>query len=144
MRLTKFPALVGETMSTKLYLTIAAVLTVLYAIGFIILPGPTVVLFGGPPEPHVMLNLQFFGAALLALAVTEWFAKDFREPDAVRGVLIGAAVGDVAVGLVNVWGMIQGLVNALAWTSLIVIGLLLLGALYCLSTGSRAGARNLA
>src|SRR5229473_3271998 len=112
-------------MNAKVYLTISAVLSVLYAIGFILFPGPSVVLFGGPPEPHVMLNLQFFGAVLLALGVTDWFAKDFRESDAVRGVLIGAAVGDFAVGLVNVWGMIQGLVNALAWSSLIVACLLL-------------------
>src|SRR5260370_20746350 len=60
----------GETMNAKLYLTISAVLLVLYAIGFILFPGPSVVLFGGPPEPHVMLNLPFFGATLLALGLT--------------------------------------------------------------------------
>jgi chromate transport protein ChrA len=84
-----------------------------------------------------MLNFQYFGAALLALGVTDWFAKDFRDSDAVRGVLIGAAVADVAIGLVTIWGLMQGLANGLAWTSVIIAVLLLLGALYCLSTISR-------
>jgi hypothetical protein len=130
----------GGSMNAKLYLTISAVLSVLYAAAFILLPGPTVVLFGGPAEPHNMLNVQFFGAALLALAVTDWLAKDFRDSDAVRGVIIGAVVGDAAVCLVTLWGLIQGSLNALGWSSLMVAGLLLIGALYCLSTGSRGGA----
>jgi hypothetical protein len=131
-------------MNAKLYLTISAVLTVIYAAAFILLPGPSVALFGGPPEPHVMLNIQFFGTALLALGVTDWLAKDFRDSDAVRGVLIGAVVGDVAVGLLTIWGMIQGLPNGVAWSSLIVAGLLLLGALYCLWTISPVGAEKVA
>jgi hypothetical protein len=73
-------------MNAKLYLTIAAVLSVLYAAAFILLPKPSVVLFGGPPEPHVLLNVQFFGAALLALGAIFWLAKDFQESDAARGV----------------------------------------------------------
>jgi hypothetical protein len=125
-------------MDAKLYLTISAVLSVIYAAAFILLPGPSIVLFGGPAELHTMLNLQFFGAALLALAVTDWLARDFRDLDAVRGVLIGAAVGDAAVGLVTIWGLMQGSINALGWSSLLVAALLLVGAIYCLSNAQRA------
>jgi len=116
-------------MNAKLYLTISAVLSVLYAAAFILLPGPTAALFGGPAEPHSLLNLQFFGTALLALGATDWLAKDFRDSDAVRGVLIGAVVGDVAVGPLTIWGIVQGLINELGWSSRIVAGLLLLGAI---------------
>ena len=86
-------------MTVKLYLTITAILAVLYGLGFVLVPGSMVALYGGPPEPHVTLNIQFFGSALLALAVIAWFAKDFRDRDAARGVLIGIVVTDVVGGL---------------------------------------------
>jgi hypothetical protein len=124
-------------MNTKLYLTIAGIVAILYGIIFVLFPANVVVLYGGPPESHVILNVQFFGSALLALGVIMWFARDFRDWAAMRGVLIGAVVGDVAGVLVNILGTIQGTVNALGWSSTVVYVLLLLGALYCLFTGSR-------
>jgi hypothetical protein len=124
-------------MNAKLYLTIFAIIAVLYGIAFELIPESVAALYGAPPDPHVILNARFFGSTLLALSVIAWFAKDFRDRDAVRGVLIGAAVGDVVGGLVNIWATIQGLLNGLAWSSTILYVLLLLGALYCLSTGSK-------
>jgi len=93
-------------------------------------------LYGVPPEPHAILNLQFFGSALLAWGVITWFARDW-DWAAVRGVLIGGIVGDVVGGLLSVWAIVEGLVNAFGWTSVVIYVLLLLGGLYFLSTGSR-------
>jgi uncharacterized membrane protein YfcA len=87
-------------------------------------------------EPHAILNVQYFGSALLAWGVILWFARDL-DWAAVRGVLIGSVVGDAVGGLLSVWGISQGLVNAFGWTSVVIYVLLLLGALYFLSTGSR-------
>jgi hypothetical protein len=120
-------------MASRLYLTIAGVAAVVYGLGFVLIPAPLVALFGAPPQPYVLLNARLFGAVLLAVGVIEWFARDFREGDAVRGVLIGALIGDGLVGLINVWGTLDGLLNALAWTSTIVLALLLIGAGSCLA-----------
>ena len=124
-------------MSVKLYFTIASVVAVLYGLGFVLIPGSMVALYGGPMEPHVTLNVQFFGSALLALGVISWLAKDFREWDAVRGVLIGIVVTDIVGGLLSIWATITGVLNAFGWSSVIVYILLLLGALYFLWTGSQ-------
>jgi hypothetical protein len=124
-------------MTVKLYLTIASVVAVLYGLGFVLIPASMVALYGGPMEPHVILNVQFFGSALLALGVISWFAKDFREWDAVRGVLIGIVVTDIVGGLLSIWATITGVLNGLGWSSVIVYVLLLLGALYFLWIGSQ-------
>jgi uncharacterized membrane protein YfcA len=60
-----------------------------------------------------------------------------REWAAVRGVLIGAAIGDVVGGVINIWASTHGLFNSFGWSSVIVYALLLLGALYCLCTDKR-------
>ena len=122
-------------MSSKLYLTIAAVLAILYGIGFVLIPAKMGELYGVQPEPHAILNVQYFGSALLAWGVILWFARDL-DWAAVRGVLIGSVVGDAVGGLLSVWGISQGLVNAFGWTSVVIYVLLLLGALYFLKPAS--------
>jgi len=119
-------------MDSKLYLTIAAIVAILYGIGFVLIPGTLLPLYGVDPEAHAVLNIQFFGATLIAIGVIFWSAREFREWDAVRGVLIGAVVGDALGLVINVYGIMRGLVNAFGWSSTIVYVLLLLGALYCL------------
>jgi hypothetical protein len=90
-------------MSVKTFLTINGVLAALYGLVFVLMPANTVALYGVAPEPHVDLNLQFFGSALLAFGVVLWFAKDFRDLEAVRGVLIATVVADVVGLLLNLW-----------------------------------------
>ena len=125
-------------MTAKILLTISAVLAVLYGLAFVLMPTQMAAIYGGPPEPHVAVNLQFFGSALIAFGVVQWFAKDFRDWDAVRGVLIANVIGDVVGGGVNVLGTFQGLLNGMAWSSTLIYLLLLVGALYCLSAGPEA------
>ncbi len=122
-------------MSAKIFLTISAVLAILYGLGFVLIPASSLAVYGVAPEPHVVLNTQFFGSALLGIGVILWFAKDFRDWDAVRGVLIANVVVDVVGVLINLWGTFQGLLNAMAWSSTIVYVLLLAGSIYCLSIG---------
>ena len=128
-------------MTAKLYLTISAIIAVLFGIGFILIPVRMGVLYGVIQNGTSILNIRFFGSALLSIAVISWLARDFRDWDAVRAVLIGSAVGDVFGGLVNLWGTFRGVMNGLAWSTTILYVLLLLGALYCLYTGSRKPAQ---
>ncbi len=122
-------------MSAKLFLTISAVLAILYGLAFVLIPSQMAPIYGVPADPHSALNLQFFGSALIALAVVNWFARDFRDWDAVRGVLIADVVSDIVGGGVNLLGTFQGLLNGMAWTSTLIYALLLVGALYCVWAG---------
>ena len=122
-------------MSAKIFLTINAVLAILYGLGFVLVPASSLAVYGVAPDPHVILSTQFFGSALLGIGVVFWFAKDFRDWDAMRGILIANVVAEIVGGLVNLWGTYQGLLNAMAWSSTIVYVLLLAGSLYCLSMG---------
>ena len=95
-------------MSAKLLLTIYAIIAVLFGLGFLLIPRALGAVYGMPPLPFAVLNARFFGSTLIALAVVNWFARDFRDWDAIRGVLIADVVGDVFGGAVNLWGTFRG------------------------------------
>jgi hypothetical protein len=124
-------------MDSKLYLTISAIILLLYGIGFAAIPADVVALYGVPLQPHVLMTDRFFGSTLLSVGVITWFARDFADWAAVRAVLIGGVVGYGISTVVLIWSTAQGLLNGLGWGSTILNVLLLLGALYVLSTGSR-------
>jgi xanthine/uracil permease len=124
-------------MNSKLYLTISAIVMFLYGISFVLFPAEASAPYGIPPEPHFFMEARFFGSALLALSVTSWLARDVKDWLAVRAVLIGAVVGYGISTIVLIWSTTQGLLNQLGWGSTVLNILLLLGALYCLSAGSR-------
>ena len=127
-------------MNAKTFLTIAAVIAVLFGLAFVLAPTPAGSVYGIPADPHTALALQFFGSVLIGIAVVNWFAKDFGDWEAIRGVLIANAVGDAVGGGINLLGTFQGLLNGMAWTSTIVYAALLIGSLYCLSNGVAASA----
>lgn len=129
-------------MDAKLYLTIAAIVAILYALGFLLIPETVVSFFGSTTEPHAILNVRFCGAADLAWGLILWFARDW-DRTAVRGVLISSALGVAIVITINIWGTTQGLLNFNAWGTTIVLGVLLLWGLYHLydlSSSSRKAA----
>jgi hypothetical protein len=123
-------------MSAKLYLTIAAVVAILYALAFLIIPVQTSLFFSDFAEARSILYLRFCGAAVLAWGLIVWFARDFREWYPLRSVLIGSVVGLAINLIINFVATMQGWLNANAWGSTVVLLLLLLGGIYQLSTGS--------
>jgi hypothetical protein len=126
-------------MDTKLYLTIAAIVAILYALAFLVFPVQASMYFSGFAEPRAVLYLRFCGAALLAWGLIVWFARDFHGWYAVRSVLIGSIVGLAVNIIIAVSALIQGWLNSNAWGSTGVLVLLLIGAAYQLAVGRRKG-----
>ena len=128
-------------MSARLYLTIAAVVAILYALAFLLIPVQTSLFFSGFAEARAVLYLRFCGAAVLAWGLIVWFARDFRDWDAVSGVLIGSVVALAVNIIIGIVATIQGWLTANAWGSTVVLVLVLLGGIYLLVVHS-LGART--
>jgi hypothetical protein len=123
-------------MSVRLYLTIAAIVAILYALAFLIFPVQTSLFFSDFAEARAILYLRFCGAAVLAWGLIVWFARDFREWYPIRSVLIGSVVGLAVSLIINFVATMQGWLNANAWGSTVALFLLLAGGIYHLSTGA--------
>jgi hypothetical protein len=71
-------------MDTKLYLTVAAIVAILYALAFLVIPVQASLFFSDFAEPRAVLYLRFCGAAILAWGLIVWFARNFEGRYAVR------------------------------------------------------------
>jgi hypothetical protein len=123
-------------MSTRLYLTIAAVVAILYGAAFLLIPVQASLIFSSFAEPRAVLYLRFCGAAILAWGLIVWFARDFHDWPAVRSVLIASVVGLAINLIINITATLEGWLNSNAWGSTVVLGLLLIGGVYQLATGA--------
>ena len=119
-------------MNTKLYLTVAAVVAILYALAFLVIRVQASLFFSDFAEPRAVLYLRFCGAAVLAWGLIVWFARNVHRY-AVRSVLLASVVGLALNIVINVWATLQGWLSARAWGSTAVLVLLLLGGFYELS-----------
>jgi len=114
-------------MKLETFLTIAAVIAIVFGLGFVAAPARMLTQYGIEASPGTAIMARFFGGALLNLGFVLFLARHVIEPvtrtGIVRGSLIGAAVGL----LVALHGQRIGAVNALGWSTVAVYAFLLLG-----------------
>jgi hypothetical protein len=113
-------------MNTRTVLTAAAVIAFIFALGLILMPDFMGTLYGLGTSPVQALIARFFGTALLALGVVNWFARDM-DYAAVRPIILGNLVGDAAGLIVSLMGTVGGVMNSVGWLSVVLYLLLILG-----------------
>jgi hypothetical protein len=82
-----------EVIHVKVFLTIAFVVAILFGIAFVIAPSGVAATYGIKANPEFILAGRFFGSVLIGIALVLWFARNFKEWNAVRGVLIAHTKG---------------------------------------------------
>jgi hypothetical protein len=94
-------------------------------------------LYAIQPTPGTLLGFRLFGAALLTFGLILFLLRDSREWTALRGLLIGASVGNIAGIIVSAWATVAGVMNGAGWLFVATYGVLLLGYAYSLWALSR-------
>lgn len=113
-------------MKLRTFLTISAVVALVYAVGLILAPGfmDTTYGFGGSSSEKLLT--QFFGVELLALGVTTWLGRDLTGASA-RHLITGSLVGDAVGFIVALLGTLGGVMNSVGWSAVLIYLLLVLG-----------------
>ncbi len=130
-----------ENAKLKRFLALAAIITLINGISYTLIPGALMPNYGLQPSPAAELGFRLFGAALLTFGLILWFLRESREWIAIRGLLIGASVGNIAGLIVSVSATIAGVMNGAGWLFVLTYGLLLLGYAYSLWALARKAAR---
>lgn len=114
-------------MKLSVLMIVNAIIAAVFGLGFVFAPGQVTSLYG--PEVGAVLEYvaQLFGAALLAFAVLTWLARNVPDSEARRAILLAMFVGDGVGFVVALIAQLQGIQNALGWSTVVIYLLLALG-----------------
>jgi hypothetical protein len=124
-------------MSIRIFFTVFAVLSGLFGLGFVFVPGAVLANYGIDTTPQVAIMSRLFGGTLIAVSLIQWLARDLRDQSALRAVLISLGVSSVVGLVVSIAGTTAGTVNALGWSTVVIYLLSAAGCGYFLMTGAR-------
>ena len=110
----------------------AAVLALVFGLGFLLVPAMVLPVYGAPTDAATVLMSRFFGVALLHVGLLLYLLKDIRDPGAIRAIALAGVAASVAGVAVALMGVMAGVVNAMGWSTVAIYGLLLLGYASCL------------
>jgi len=104
-------------MSLKLWMTIKAIIVVLFGLGFLLIPATMGTLFGTSTDETGLLLGRFFGMAWIFEAILLWLAKNFPWPEAqkiVIAIVISNVIGLVLSLMAVLGGLFSGIMGWLA------------------------------
>jgi len=107
-------------MNLKTLMVANAVLACVFGIGFVFAPSQAIQLYGNDPTPPLIYAMQLFGGALISLGVLTWFARNASDSDARRAIVLCLFVGTGIGFILSLMAELQGAVNALGWSSVIL------------------------
>ncbi|MGA2125026.1 MAG: hypothetical protein ABSG76_02640 [Xanthobacteraceae bacterium] len=124
-------------MVTKLkrFLGIAAIVTVLNGISYALVPSALLPMYGIESSAGAVLGFRLLGAALLTFGLVLWFVRESHDWTALRGLLLGAAVGNAFGIAVSLWAILTGIMNGTGWLFVLTYGIFLAGYAYFLRAG---------
>ena len=114
-------------MKLSTLMVVNALVAAIFGVGFVVVPGQLMSLYGPEVSPQLVYVARLFGAALLGFAVLTWTAKNAPDSDTRRAILLALFVGDGIGFVVALIGQIGGVMNALGWSTVVIYLLLAIG-----------------
>jgi hypothetical protein len=117
-------------MKLSTFLSVVAVVAILFGIGFIAAPGAVLAQYGITADHYIALMARLFGTALINVGLILWLARNIVDPVGRRAIVLAGLIGDLLGFVVSLHAQMRGDVNALGWSTIIIYGLFALGFAY--------------
>jgi len=117
-------------MKLSTFLSIVGVVAILFGIGFVAAPAEVLAQYGITADRYVVFISRFFGAALINVGLIVWLARNIVDSLGRRSIVLAGLIGDVVGLFVALQGQMNGLANALGWSTVLIYGLFALGFAY--------------
>lgn len=110
-------------MNFRTLCTLGFWVTFLFGLGFVLMPGPLLSLYGiAPVDAPLALMTRYFGAGLLAYAAAIRGLRSQTSPVLQRAAAPWLSVVQVAGLLISLESVLAGTINALGWSSVLIYG----------------------
>jgi hypothetical protein len=117
-------------MKLSTFLSIVGVVAILFGISFVAAPAEVLAQYGITADRSVAIMSRFFGGALINIGLIAWFARFIVDAVGRRSIVLAGLIGDVIGFFVALQGQLNGDVNALGWSTVIIYGLFAVGFAY--------------
>jgi len=107
-----------------------AVVTLVFGLSLVLVPGGLLSLYGITVNDAGILIARLFGAAFLGFTVLNWSARKAADSEILRGIMLANLIMDAVGFIVTLLGQLAGLANALGWSSVALYLLFGLGFAY--------------
>ena len=114
-------------MSRSTFMAIAAILAILFGLGFILAPALTWSLYGVTLEVPGQWMARYLGSAFIGFGVIKWLARNAEASEGLRAVLLGAFAIAVLGLVVAFLDAIRGMGNGLHWLNVVIYLFLAVG-----------------
>lgn len=107
-------------MRTRTLLTVTAILMLAFGVGFVLLPETVFSVYGVFLDPGGLMLARVAGAAILALGVLAWLARNSSVPEVNRVAVIALFCFFAVKSLVTLLAQLSGVFNGLGWSILAI------------------------
>ena len=114
-------------MKLRTLLILNTVIALAFSAGFLIAPGLVSEQYGVEATAAMEYSGRLLGSAILGVAVLTWTARNAQDSTARRAIVLALLVMNVAGFLVTLVGQINGVVNAMGWSTVAIYLLLAIG-----------------
>ena len=117
-------------MKFSTFMVIYAVVSAVFGLGFVLMPGQILSIYGVEPDAALRLIGQFFGAAIISLAILAWLVRNLSNSEARQAIVLALFVGETLGFVMALIGQLNGILNALGWSVVVVYLVFALGLAY--------------
>jgi len=117
-------------MKFSTFMVVYAVVSAVFGLGFVLMPGQLLPIYGVNPDAAMRLIGQFFGAALLSLALLSWLVRNLGDSETRRAIVLALLVGETIGFIMALIGQLNGIFNVLGWSVVVVYLVFALGLAY--------------
>ena len=117
-------------MKLSTFLSIVGVVAILFGISFVAAPAEVLAQYGITADRYTAFMSRFFGVALINVGLVAWYARHIVDPLGRRSIVLAGLIGDVLGFFVALQGQMNGVANALGWSTVLIYGLFAIGFAY--------------
>jgi len=112
------------------FMVIYAVVSAVFGLGFVLMPGQLLPIYGVEPNAALKLVGQFLGAVLVSLALLTWLVRNLSASETRQAIVLALLVGETIGLILSLIGQLNGIFNALGWSVVVVYLFFTLGLAY--------------